>query len=203
MELTLIRHAPTQYSSAGLFMGDLDVPATPQGLALARELGKRLDNVCFTRIVCSPLSRAFESAKMIFPGREIIKCNALSERALGAWAGCSKAELRISSPQAFLSSGFMDPAFTPPNGESLGNLLTRIRSFVSQVESGSDSEHIAAVTHNGVMRTMRCILEQRPYSELFAESEPYLLPKTFLYKARTWSRISLIQLDNLVDGQTP
>jgi alpha-ribazole phosphatase len=190
MKFTVIRHSPTEHSVAGLFMGHLDIPPTQDSLIKAREVGVTLRHLGFNRYLSSPLCRAHQTAKALFPGHTIELCPSLKERGLGGWTGHSKTELRSVSPNAFLPSGFIDPFYTPPGGEPIDAFVARIKAVVQRLERGPDNDHVVAVTHNGVMRALRCILENRPLSEIFTESEPYLRPRCFEYVDGHWRHVA-------------
>jgi len=197
VKLILIRHAPTRYSAAGLFMGDKDIPPTREGLEAARQLGRQLASLSDFNLLSSPLSRAFLSASAIFPGKPVRVREELRERGLGDWAGRSKSEIRRLSPQAFLPSGFLDPTFVPPEGEPLDQLQSRIRKFLSEVSLWSSSDCVVAVTHNGVIRLIRHFLESRPLEDTFAESEHYLSPRVYERDGTGWRQLSP---DEYIDG---
>lgn len=192
MKLTLIRHAPTSYSKPGLFMGHLDIPATPEGLVSATELGKSVGSINASCYVSSPLSRALQTANCVFPDAQIEIDNDLIERGLGSWAGLSKAEVREKYGEAFLPSGFIDPYYTPPNGETIEDMIRRVDRFIKKLETNPESEHVVAVTHNGVIRLIRCLIEDIPIKDMFVDSEPYLSVRTYTYsKFNKWKQIAL------------
>ena len=200
MKLTLIRHTPTQYSEAGLFMGDMDIPATQEGLKKAQILGDLLKSVPFTYYVSSPLTRAFQTAKAIFPCKFINIDYNLCERSLGSWAGNSKKEIRKLYPQAFLSSGFIDPYYTPDNGEAFDHVVQRVTAFIEGLLLFPKDSNVVAITHNGIIRITRCLLEKRPLQEVFFEGEPYLTPRSYTYSGLgNWEQYSIIEIDEIPD----
>ena len=188
MKLTLIRHAPTEYNAKGLFMGALDLSSSRDGLLQAQQLGVDLKGFIFTKYYCSPLKRTLQTAKAIFPDAKIELDQDLRERALGNWSGRSKKEMRDVYPEAFLPSGHINPFFVPEGGEPIEDVMKRVSNFLEKIKSESDG-HIVAVTHNGVLRVFRCIVEEKPAEQIFQVSEEYLTPKTFAYEAGKWLEI--------------
>jgi broad specificity phosphatase PhoE len=181
MKLTLIRHAPTIYSKKGLFMGALDIPATPESLKDAARFGYSIADIKFNKYISSPLSRAVQTAQAIFPEAQFEIEEDLRERALGVWSGMSEADVLNEFPNAFLMTGFIDPYFTPPEGESIDSLIKRVERFVSRLKKLPNTEHVVAVTHNGIIRLIRCLLENKPIQDMFLAPEGYLVPRTYLY----------------------
>lgn len=179
MKITLIRHAPTSHNIEGLFMGDLDVPITSKGALIAKKLGLHLKSSVYTTHYSSPLKRSLETAKLLFPDAEIKVDSNLKERGLGLWTGLSNKCVRQRYPEAFLPMDIMDPLFTPPEGESFEKFVGRVALFLKSVISIDGTSQIAVVTHNGVIRVLLSLIEHRPLTEIFADWEPVLQPRTY------------------------
>ncbi len=184
--LTLIRHAPTVSNDSGIFMGSLDIPSSDESLRAACELGVALAHTEFTKYYSSPMLRARQSAEAIFPHAPVMYDKNLIERDLGSWGGKTKAAVRAECPQAFYPSGTMNPFFTPPAGEPLQQVIDRVKVFLDQVVQLEDDARIVAVTHNGIIRVIRCLIELRPFEQIFVEHEPHLEPRTYPLDKRRW-----------------
>ncbi len=63
-ELWLIRHGETQWSAAGRHTGRTDVALTEEGKRQASLLVDRLAGRPFSKVLSSPLSRAFETCRI-------------------------------------------------------------------------------------------------------------------------------------------
>ena len=177
--LTLIRHAPTASNEQGIFMGTLDLPVGEQGLVAARTAGLVLASTKFTRYYSSPLLRARQTAECLFKNVPITFDERLIERGLGKWQNQSKGQVRKDYPEAFFSSGTMNPFFKPPDGEALEDVLSRVQSFLRNILSLDENDNVVVVTHNGILRVIRCWLEVKPLEEIFTASEPYLEPRSY------------------------
>jgi broad specificity phosphatase PhoE len=69
--VTLVRHAETEWSLTGRHTGRTDVPLTSAGEDRARALAAKLRGRSFTLVLTSPLSRAVETARLAgFPAAE-------------------------------------------------------------------------------------------------------------------------------------
>ncbi|WP_374101947.1 histidine phosphatase family protein [Micromonospora sp. H61] len=175
-QLVFLRHAPTISNHKQVYMGSLDVPASPEGLQLAAASAEDWDSFNFTVCYCSPLSRASATAEMLFPQLIPVPDVRLSERHLGEWQGMPKGEVRSRFPQAFLASGHLDPGFTPPGGESLEAFSARIEGFLADAGSRGESEVPAVVCHNGWIRTALHLIGQIPLHEIYAADVEFLVP---------------------------
>ncbi|MEV6404211.1 histidine phosphatase family protein [Streptomyces bobili] len=174
--LTLYRHAPTDSNGSGVYMGSRDLPPTDAGLSAAAATAPQDWADHFTRFYCSPLQRAARTAEAMFPGASIEPDARLAERSLGRWEGMAHADVRERHPDAFLSSGHLDPRFTPPGGEDLTAFLTRITDFLAQMSRLEGREHIVAVSHNGWIRSALHLTGDFPMEEIFAAGVPFAVP---------------------------
>ncbi|MGW5335242.1 histidine phosphatase family protein [Streptomyces bauhiniae] len=174
--LTVVRHAPTASNGARVFMGSADVPATAEGLQSAASQAAVFRDLDYAPVFASPLSRAWETARALFPEDAVRSDPRLVERDLGEWAGQPQSQVRAEFPQAFLSGGAMDPRFTPPGGETLDAFETRIRSFLEDAAELGERSNPVAVSHNGWIRTAHYVLGMIAAEQIFAEGVPFLQP---------------------------
>ena len=141
--LILISHGSTDAVRSASFPTDepLDEPGAVRAAALAGTLPKA--DRCWT----SPELRTRQTA-------QALRLNANVEPALrdcnyGRWAGCRFDEVQASEPDA-ISSWLRDPAAAPHGGESISNLIWRVREWLA-AEQARDQRAIV-VTHPAVIR---------------------------------------------------
>jgi len=107
MQLTLLRHAESEYNQKGLLQGRIDCNLSKKGLAQTREKAKKFNStnydICFT----SPLKRTLLTAQILVPDLEIICDNRIIERSLGDWK-----DTPTSDEKKFLLNNINS---TPPN----------------------------------------------------------------------------------------
>lgn len=177
--LYLIRHAPPASEYLGTFMGTRDVACSVGGLERAREVSASVRELRPCRVYSSPLRRALATAQALFaPDFVIVTDGRLIERSFGEWEGQATEDIRREYPQAFGGRGIV-PDSAPPGGESLEALRRRVARFLFEAaeEVGNDpAGPVVLVTHNGVIRMVRHLLDGISLEEAFARSEPHLEP---------------------------
>lgn len=173
MKIDLIRHAVSADNENEVFAGSADSPLSVDGERGASELAPTLASRFHARIFSSPLLRARRTAELLFPEQTILTDTRLRERSLGQWQGRAKHEMRTQYPHAFLPSGKIHPLFTPPDGEDVPSVAARLLDFLDE-QLLPETQEIIVVTHNGVMKTFRTLVEDIPVQDIFAKAEPNL-----------------------------
>jgi broad specificity phosphatase PhoE/pentose-5-phosphate-3-epimerase/putative flippase GtrA len=147
--VSLLRHAETVQNGNGEFLGQRRDP----GIQDQIELPESLDGV--EKIYSSPLSRSYQTARTLLDEYgldEVTIDDRLSEIDYGEADGMTYEELERAYPHVVDQwADHEDPRF--PGGENTRDVLTRIESFLEEIES--DDADAAVVTHNVVLR---CIL---------------------------------------------
>ena len=69
LQIYFIRHGETAWSLSGQHTGRTDLPLTPHGEAMARELATALRGIDFSLVLTSPRLRARTTALDTSPGR--------------------------------------------------------------------------------------------------------------------------------------
>jgi probable phosphoglycerate mutase len=112
-------------------------------------LATRLSGWDITSVYSSPLTRARQTATAIaaVAGCEVEIDDRLIELDYGEWDGLALSEIR---PQRG-GSGFEEPNFAPPGGESLVAVTQRVEAFCSERFAGGEADggasRIVAVSH--------------------------------------------------------
>lgn len=151
--LILIRHGQPVTPSPGAFLGSTDAPLTNLGRLQAGKLAARMSVAHGARCLCSPLTRAQDTARMA--GLEVTTDADLREIDFGRWEGLTFEEIQSAEPDAVGGWAQGDPDFRFPGGDSLGEFLARIRAVAARI-SGDDAETVIAFAHGGVIRALIC-----------------------------------------------
>lgn len=150
-EITAVRHAATAWNKAKLFQGRTDIPLSPEGYAEAQSW--RWPSLSAPAlVVASPLQRASQTARILFPGITAETDERLIELAMGAWEG---QPLKIGEGIAGSGRepGWRGLDFAPPGGESLLQAMDRLRPFLLDLAKRPERD-IALVTHKGVIHAL-------------------------------------------------
>lgn len=157
--LWLVRHGTTNWNTTQRYCGWSDVPLSRTGRAQARWLARQLAPIALQAIYSSDLSRAHETAVYIAERQAqpvpIRVSEQWRELNFGAWEGLTydKIAKQFQTQLAF----FTDPLHhAPPHGESLTDLLRRLRQALVQLQAETTEGDIAIISHGGPLRALLC-----------------------------------------------
>jgi broad specificity phosphatase PhoE len=144
-EVWLLRHAETEWSRSGQHTGRTDIPLTDAGRDVARGLGQRLAGEDFALVLCSPLSRARETAQLAG-----LECSGLRDDLLewdyGAYEGLTTPEIRERRPGWYL---WTDGA---PGGERPDEVAARCDRVIAETRAVEGD--VALVAHGHILRAL-------------------------------------------------
>ncbi len=149
--LVLIRHGPTAWTEAKRLQGHTDVPLSPGARAWIATWRLPAD-IAAMRLVASPLSRAAETARLLFGTEPALDPRLKKEAAFGDWEGAALPELRARLGATLAENEARGWHFQPPGGESPAMLRDRLLPFAAEVAAGAADT--VAVCHNGVIRAL-------------------------------------------------
>ncbi|QSI48749.1 bifunctional RNase H/acid phosphatase [Thermobispora bispora] len=146
--LLLIRHGETPFSVEKRFSGVGDPALTPNGVAQAEALARRLAGEQVDAIVSSPLKRARQTAEAIAArtGLTVEVEEDLRETDFGAWEGLTFAEVRQGWPD-LLTAWLRDPEAAPPGGESFAATARRVERARRRIIEAHPGRRVAVVSH--------------------------------------------------------
>ncbi len=153
IEIGLLRHFPTDWNAAGRLQGRTDVPLSQ---ASREELkGRRLpERWRGLPIICSPLSRAAETATLLSESGPPRHDPRLIEFDFGDWEGRFGKELIADPDAAYGPVETWGPDFRPPNGETPAEMTARLLVALRDVAETGPS---LLVVHRGVMRAILAV----------------------------------------------
>lgn len=165
-KLVLIRHALTT-ARENTLVGKNDLPLSSEGEKDAARLAENIFlNDPAVKIFSSALTRARQTAEIIFPGKEIMADPRINEVDFGKWNGMTIQEIMENYPDDMDSWAKNPMSFCFPGGESVGDFILRINDFFNSV---SDlAEKIVVVSHGGVIRFLICRLLKLDYAHHLA-----------------------------------
>lgn len=147
--LYIVRHGESEYNAKGLLAGITDIPLTDTGREQARQAGTQLANLGITRIVSSPLVRAYETAEIIaeqlgFHPESILVDERLHERDFGALEGTVWSERSLVGVEGL---------------ESAESVLGRAQAMLAYDTSLPSSERVLFVAHASLIRAFMQLVD--------------------------------------------
>lgn len=152
MIVYLIRHAQTAGNLLRRYIGITDEPLCPEGVAAARGVGV-FPSV--RQVVTSPMTRACQTAQLLFPNAVLHIETALREMDFGSFEG--KSAYEMTDDNAYLSwvnGGCVDAC---PDGESLALFQERVSvafDCVIQQAVSKGMARLVIVAHGGTIRAI-------------------------------------------------
>lgn len=147
MKIYIVRHGETDYNKKKVFQGQIDSHLTEEGIKQANDLAERLKNCNISRIYCSTLSRAIDTAKIISKALnvDVIETPLLKEQSLGIWEGKDKPTV-IKELKEKYGSLMEKKEIIPPQGEGFEQVEERAIPFIEKVIK-ENSGNILVVGH--------------------------------------------------------
>lgn len=143
VRLWVVRHGETAWSRERRHTGRTDVPLTDVGRRQAAALRASLGAREWDAVLCSPLTRARETAALAAPDAAPIYDDDLVERDYGPTEGVSSAELRLTNPD-------WDTWRTPVAGaETIDAVGTRVDRVIARVVDAMETPPADATAASG------------------------------------------------------
>jgi probable phosphoglycerate mutase len=152
--ICVARHGETDWNTAGILQGWLDVEINDKGRRQAYELVAAFSGARFSRIYSSPLLRALETARIVaralrLPPPAIHE--GLKERNFGAIQGIPKAELAELNPVLLQQILARNPAVDFEQGESMDEFADRVLAAIVSIGEQHRGERVLVMSHGWVM----------------------------------------------------
>lgn len=161
MEIFFVRHGQTDWNLNRKWQGWIDIPLNGEGQRQAH--ARRIHLPPVHRVIASPLSRAYETAR-ILAGHENIETHLdLREINLGDAEGISMEEIPVrfgsQAMDMWVDYSEIGMQYGFPNGESKKDLFRRIDRFLNSLEY-RHQEKLLVVTHGIWIRNLIWKLNQ-------------------------------------------
>lgn len=189
MTVYLLRHGRTAYNERRCYLGKTDAPLSPEGAAELREADFKPE-IVYT----SPLLRARQTARILFPAARLETAPALGEMDFGDFEGRTADEMALDPAyRAWVDGGCEGPC---PNGESRAAFCARVcPAFAALVDraAAEGRETLVIVAHGGTQRAVmeRFSLPARGYFDL---RPPFSGGYALAYDRALWTRERKLRL---------
>lgn len=158
MTVWLLRHGRTQYNDERRYQGQLDIPISPAGAA-------ELTAADFSpeTVYVSPLCRARETARILFPSAAQVVIDDFAEMDFGDFDGRTADEMANDAAYRAWVDG--DCTAQCPNGESRAGFCERTCAAFAGLLESCQVENLVIVAHGGTLRAVmeRYALPERDY----------------------------------------
>lgn len=174
MPLTLIaiRHGLTDNNDAGILQGQrVNDPLNAAGRQQAIEITAALQvkKGSITALYASPLQRTMQTAEPLAHalGLPILKRVELQERDFGTLSGQKWPDIPDNTDNVLKKKDkALQYDYQPYGGESVGQVRTRLREFLSFLRQNHPDQTVIIVTHSGILRLLHDELQIPQYLEL-------------------------------------
>ena len=167
--IVLVRHGETVGQSSIRYYGATDVALSDRGREQVREAALALPGDAFDLVLTSPLSRAWESARMLAPNGAVRILDEFREIDFGRWEGLTADEIRARDPIRYQDWQQGRPGFEYPDGERRADFQARVDRAGEAMGAGG-LRSILVVVHKGVIRA----IVRKVVGEELAEGLPEL-----------------------------
>lgn len=168
-QVCVVRHGETDWNTAGILQGWIDVEINDEGRRQAFELAAAFAGTGFSVICSSPLRRAAETAEII--ARELrltspVFLAGLKERNFGVIQGIPKAELADLNPIILQQILKRNPACEFEQGESMDEFADRILTALLSIAEPNSGKRVLVITHGWVMDVITRHIHHQPRSAI-------------------------------------
>lgn len=148
-----IRHGQTDWNLASRVQGHCNIGLNDCGRWQAQQVARALADEPFDAVYASDLDRARDTARALarHAATELRLDSGLRERNFGVFEGLTYAEIEQRLPDAARRWRRRDAGFGPDGGETLQSFCDRAVGCVAALAARHRGQHIAVVTHGGVL----------------------------------------------------
>ena len=150
--ILVTRHGQTDWNLQQRVMGKVDEPLNQKGIEQAYITKQKVNDYNIDLIICSPLERAKQTAKIINEDKQIdiIYDDRIIERDFGEFEGLKYDEYDNEILWDYYKNKQYEKA------ECMKNFFDRIYSFCEDMEKNYPNLNILLVTHGGVSVALNC-----------------------------------------------
>lgn len=150
--LHFIRHGLTDGNLNGEYIGRTELPVTPEGISELEMLKSEIEYPYAEKVYSGPLLRCRQTAKVLYPEKEVFIVPNITEYDFGDFEGKSMESLKNNPDYLDWMAGKVK---NPPNGEDMEEFTKRICLGVNEIVRDmmdNDIHDAAVITHGGIIR---------------------------------------------------
>ncbi len=166
-KIHLIRHGLTEGNLSGQYIGRTDLPLSAVGVTGLRQYTEENDYPRVDAVYSSPMLRAVQSARILYPSKDIQTVDNLREIDFGDFEGKTAYELEGNPAYADWAAGRINAA---PNGEDNIEFAKRLCVGLNEIVrdmAAKKAEHSAVIMHGGAIMALlsACALPRKKMVE--------------------------------------
>ena len=147
----LIRHGLTEGNLKQQYIGVTDLPLSGVGVTELKRLKDETEYPRVDKVYSSPMLRCLQTARILYPGRDIQTVDNMREIDFGDFEGKTANELEANPAYADWAAGRINAA---PNGEDNTEFAKRLCVGLNQIVRdmmAEGAEHAAVIMHGGAI----------------------------------------------------
>lgn len=207
VKVILVRHGETDWNKQQIFRGRMDVALNKVGFAQARAVQEALKDVQIDGLYSSPLSRAFETAKILGERRicEVEIEEGFIDINFGRWQGLSHQKVKEEYKDLYEMWLNKPQMVTFPEGESLEEVSRRSGDALEKVIKKYPGGTLAIVSHRVLNKVLLCTILGLELSHFWYIKQDTCAINRFEYKDQKWYLTILNDTCHLkrVEGASP
>ncbi len=150
-KIHLIRHGLTEGNLKQQYIGVTDLPLAGVGVTELQRLRDETEYPKVDKVYSSPMLRCLQTARILYPGRDIQTVDNMREIDFGDFEGKTANELEANPAYADWAAGRINAA---PNGEDNTEFAKRLCVGLNQIVRdmmSSGAEQAAVIMHGGAI----------------------------------------------------
>lgn len=154
-KIYLIRHGLYEGCEEGKYIGHTDVPLSAQGIRQLEEMRRDYEYPEADAVLCSPLDRCIQTARILYPDRQPLIFDGLIEYDFGEFEEQTAEDLKDDERFAAWLAGGSDAE--APFGETNAGFQKRVCTCFYDIVNGiikAGTERVAVITHGGVIMSI-------------------------------------------------
>lgn len=156
--LVFLRHGETDWNAQGRYQGQTDILLNDNGRQQAKQATRRWNHTEFDGAIVSPLSRANETAQIIFGDRQLqlVTIEGIKETHGGDWEGHTFNDIAERWPDEHAAFRLPGLDSGPVGGETPRESGTRTAQAV--LDALQDADVLAVISHGNTLRAAAHVL---------------------------------------------
>lgn len=157
MEIYITRHSKTIWNQEHRLQGWQDSPLLQEGREDAVALHHRIKELPISICYSSPITRAKETSKILFPSTEILYDDRLKEMNFGDYEGCFVKDL-LKKEDYYRLWHQPSEDLSLPNGETFLDVQNRLLDFLHDLYNKHEKDTVFLTMHGMAFIVLRAIM---------------------------------------------